>query len=62
MACRLFGTKPLPELMLGYFQLDSWEKKNQWNLNSNFAIFIQENSFESVVCQNDGNFVQGEMN
>ena len=25
MACRLFGTKPLPEPMLTYSQLDSWE-------------------------------------
>ena len=26
MACRLFGTKPLPESMLAYCQLDSWEQ------------------------------------
>ena len=26
MACRLFDTKPLPEPMLVYCQLDSWEK------------------------------------
>ena len=26
MACRLFGTKPLPEPMLTYCQLDSWEQ------------------------------------
>ena len=26
MACRLFGTKPLPEPMLVYFQLYSWEQ------------------------------------
>ena len=26
MACRLFGTKPLPEPMLAYCQLDSWEQ------------------------------------
>ena len=25
MACRLFGAKPLPEPMLAYCQLDSWE-------------------------------------
>ena len=25
MACRLFGTKPLPEPVLAYCQLDSWE-------------------------------------
>ena len=26
MACRLYGTKPLPEPMLAYCQLDSWEQ------------------------------------
>ena len=26
MACRLFGAKPLPEPMLFYWQLDSWEQ------------------------------------
>ena len=26
MACRLFGAKPLPEPMLAYRQLDSWEQ------------------------------------
>ena len=26
MACRLFGTKPLPEPILAYCQLDSWEQ------------------------------------
>ena len=26
MTCRLFGTKPLPEPMLTYCQLDSWEQ------------------------------------
>ena len=35
--------------------------KFQWNLNRNYIIFIQENAFENVVCQNGGHFVQGEM-
>ena len=26
LACRLFGTKPLPEPMLAYCQLESWEQ------------------------------------
>ena len=26
MACRLYGTEPLPKPMLAYFQLDSWEQ------------------------------------
>ena len=25
MACRLFGAKPLPEPMLAYYELDSWQ-------------------------------------
>ena len=33
----------------------------QWNLNLNSIIFIQENAFENVICQNGGHFVQGEM-
>ena len=33
----------------------------QWNSNRNSVIFIQENAFEIVICQNDGHFVQGEM-
>ena len=50
MACHLFGAKLLPEPMLAYCQLDS---KFQWNLNWKPIIFIQENAFEIVVCQND---------
>ena len=60
MACRLFGTKPLPEPMLAYCQLDSWEHILV-KLNLNSIIFIQENTIENVVCQNGGHFVQGEM-
>ena len=44
MACRLLGTKPLPEPMLAYCQLASWEQIS-------VKIFIQENAFEIVVCQ-----------
>ena len=33
----------------------------QWNSNQNSIIFIQENAFEFVVCQDGGHFVQGEM-
>ena len=35
--------------------------KLQWNLNWNSIIFIQENEFQNVVCQNGGHFIQGEM-
>ena len=50
MACRLIGAKPLSEQMLDYL---NWTLRNklQWNLNRNFNIFIQENAFESVVCE-----------
>ena len=48
MACRLPGPKPLSEPMLGYCELDPWNKL-QWNLNRNLYIFIQETAFENVV-------------
>ena len=38
MACRLFGVKPLPEPMLVYRQLDSF----QWTSIRNSIVFIQE--------------------
>ena len=58
MACRLFDAKPLPETMLAYRQLHSWEQI-QWNLNRNSIISIQENGFGNVVCQNGGHLVRG---
>ena len=33
--------------------------KFQWNLNLNSIIFIQENAFENVVCQNGGHLSRG---
>ena len=35
--------------------------KPKWNLKRNLYIFIQEDAFENVVCQNSGHFVQGQM-
>ena len=61
MACRLFGAKPLPEPMLVYCQLDSWEQISVKFESDSIILFIQENAFEMVVCQNGGHFVQGEM-
>ena len=69
MAWHLFGAKPLPEPMLAYCQLDSWEQISMNFANRNSIIFIQENAFffihenafENVVCQNGDHFVQGEM-
>ena len=58
MACRLFGAKSLPEAMLVYCQLDSWDIF-QWNMNRNSIIYIQENAIENVVCQNGSHFVKG---
>ena len=48
-ACRLLGAKPLPEPMLAYCQLDSWEQ-----------ISVKFES-EKFVWQNGGHFLQGEM-
>ena len=50
MACRLVGTKPLSEPMLEYFHL-TLRNILQWNFNRNSDIFIQENAFESVICE-----------
>ena len=60
MACRLFGVKPLSKPMLGYCQLDRQEQTSV-KFETEFIIFIQENVFEYVVCQNGGHFVQGEL-
>ena len=49
MACRLFGTKPLPEPMLAYCQLDHWE--NPVKFKSKYKRCIQENAFGNVVCE-----------
>ena len=33
----------------------------QRNLNRNITIFVEENTFEIVICQKGGNFLQGQM-
>ena len=43
MACRLFGTKPLPEPMMTYCQLDSWE---QISVKSESELY----HFHSIKC------------
>ena len=50
MVRRLFGTEPLSEPRLGYCQLIP-RNKLQWNFNQNSIFFIQENTFENVVCE-----------
>ena len=45
------GTKPLPEPMLAFCQLHSWE---------HISVKIEfENAFEIIVCQSGDHFVQG---
>ena len=60
MACRLFDAKPLPEPMLPYCQLVSWEHILVKFEDRNSIIFIQENAIENVVCQSGGHFVEGD--
>ena len=43
MACRLFGAKPLPERMLTYCQLDSWEQ-------TSVKMSSKQNTFHSQKC------------
>ena len=59
MACRLFGAKPLPEPMLAYCQLDSWEQTSV-KFESKYKTFIQENESETRL-RNGSHFVQGEV-
>ena len=58
MAYRLFGAKPLPEPMLAYGQLDTWEHISV-KFDSEFYNFYSINAIEIVVCQNGGHLVQG---
>ena len=56
MAWRISGAKTLPEQC---WNIVKWtlRKKLQWNFILYSNIFIQENAFESVVCQKGGHFV-----
>ena len=50
MACHLFGSKPLSELMLPYCQLGPKEHisiRFIWNSE----VFTQENAFENIICK-----------
>ena len=53
MAWRLFAAKPFYEPMLPYCRLDSG-KHISGKFELKFYLFIQENAFEIVVCQNGG--------
>ena len=50
MAWRLFSANPLPEAMLVYYQLDSWEQISV-KVESQFYHFHSKNAFEIIVCQ-----------
>ena len=56
MACRLIGTKPLPELILTV----DWTCRNkfQGHFNQNSNIMIIENTFKNRCLRNGDNFVQ----
>ena len=53
MACCLFQCWNIVNWTLG--------NKLQGNFNWNSIIFIQENAFENVICQNGSHFLQGQM-
>ena len=59
MAWRLFGAKPLPELMRTYWTL---RKKFQWNLIPSTILFRLENAFKNVVWEMAAGLSSGEMN
>ena len=50
MACHLFDTRPLSELMLPYCQLDP-RNIFQWNFIQNSKVFIQGNALENVALK-----------
>ena len=49
MACCLVDATPLSESSLEYCKFDHQEQN--WNVNRNSYIFIQENALENVVCK-----------
>ena len=61
MVCRLFGTKPLSEPMLPNCQLDPWEQISVKIWVGFLYVSVKKNSFENVVWENGGHFVQEEM-
>ena len=50
IACHLVGTKPFPEPMLAYGQLDSWEQHSVKFERELCHFFFQVNALEIVVC------------
>ena len=60
MACRLFGAKPLPEIILPYSQLDPWEQTSV-KFESKYKNFHWWNCTWKCCLRNDSHFVQGEI-
>ena len=58
-AC-LFGTKSLPEPLLDYCQLNSWEQISMKFESEFYHFHKKKNAFEIVVCQTGSHFVQGD--
>ena len=57
MACRLFGTKPLPEPILAYCQSDTWEQISV-KFQSEFYHFHSRKCILSCRLENGSHFVQ----
>ena len=49
MACHLYGATPLPELILIYYQIDSWEKSSIKFL-SKLITFHSQKSISNAIC------------
>ena len=58
MACRLFGTKPLPEPMLTYCQLDPWEQ-NSLKFELKYETVHSQKCIWNCHLHNGGHFAQG---
>ena len=59
--CNLFACPASSHYLNQCWLIVNWTPGNnfQCNLNRNHIVLIQENTFEIVVCQNGGHFVQG---
>ena len=58
MACRVLDAKPLPEPMLTYCQLDSWQHILVKFESEFYHFHSRKNAIENV-CQTGGHLVQG---
>ena len=51
MACPLFGANPFYKWMIAYYQLDPWEQISVKIWKKKLMLFMQDNTFENVVCK-----------